>query len=430
VSEPAGAAIAPAAPADGAGNRPGLFGVDLSDPAAHAGNDTAAVYARLRRTDPVAWHPAPAGTRRGFWVLTRHADVAALCRDAETFSSARGNMLTSLLGDGDSAGNRMLVVSDAPRHTELRALVRGAFTAEALADVATGIRATTRRLLREAVARERVDFAADVAVHIPLTAICDLLGVPERDRPFILRQTSVALGSHEPVPATSEARIAQAQILLYFARAAAERRNRPGADLISTLVTAGLDGGRLTDDEVVLNAYSLILGGDETTRLSMIGGLRALAEHPDQWRRIRDGEVAIDDAVEEILRWTAPLLHVGRVARRDVRLHDRTVRAGDVVTGWLPSANRDEEVFTAPDTFDVGRRPNRHLTFAHGPHFCVGARLARIELSALLEGLRDTVGAIEPDGAPAPVYSSFVGGLTRLPLRLRPPAITRTEGGF
>ncbi|MBD0708855.1 MULTISPECIES: cytochrome P450 [unclassified Streptomyces] len=403
-----------------------LDGVDLTDPRRHAEEDLGPLFARLRARAPLAWHAAPPGARRGFWVVSRHEDAVDVLRDTAAFSSARGNMLTTLLGDGDSAGNRMLVVSDPPRHTELRTELRKAFTPRALAEIGEGIRRTARRVVREAVERgaagEPVDMADDIAARIPLSAICDLLGVPEQDRAFILRQTSVALGSHEPVPATLQARLAQAEILMFFSKLARKRGSGPALDVISLLARAEIGTRRLSEDELVLNCYSLILGGDETTRLSMTGGAHVLAHHPEQWHALRDGATGVGGAVEEILRWTSPLLHAGRTATRDVELHGRTIAAGDVVSVWLKSANRDERAFTAPESFDAGRASNRHLTFAHGPHFCLGAHLARIELAALLEELCEQVAEIEPAGPPSPVYSAFVSGPAHLPVVLRPRA--------
>jgi cytochrome P450 len=179
-----------------------------------------------------------------------------------------------------------------------------------------------------------------------------------------------------------------------------------------------VDGVRLTDDEVMLNCYSLILGGDETTRLAMVGAVQALIEHPEQWRALKDGSISTASATEEILRWTAPAMHVGRTATEDVDLHGHRIRAGDIVTGWVISANFDETVFANPRTFDLARAPNRHLTFSYGPHFCLGVHLARLEIRALLEALCSTVDRIEAAGTPRPIFSNFLRGFSSLPVRM------------
>ncbi|HTJ66855.1 MAG TPA: cytochrome P450 [Actinospica sp.] len=395
-----------------------LAGTDLAKPRAHAGRELAPLFTALRREDPVAWHETSNGSVPGFWVVSRHADVSSLARDTTRLSSARGNMLTTLLADGDSAGNRMLVVSDPPRHHALRNLMREAFTPKALAPLGERIRESARELWRTAAERGHCDVATDIAARIPLGAICDLLGVPEADHAFVLKQTSAALSSHEPVPTSFAARMAQAEILLYFAKLARRRAAEPADDVVSLLAHGLVDGEALTEDELVLNCYSLILGGDETTRLSMIGAVQALAEHPDQWARLRDGEVEVADAVEELLRWTTAVLHQGRTATADLELHGRRIRAGDIVTLWTCSANQDETAFAAPGRLDLGRRPNRQLAFGYGPHFCLGAHLARIELTALLKAMRETVAEVELDGPGEPIYSNFLTGYAALPVRL------------
>lgn len=376
--------------------------MDLTDPCVHAERDIGAYLARLRAEQPLLWCPP------GFWAVTRHADVLMVCRDTRRFASTGGNILTTLLSGGDSASGRMLAVTDGPRHAELRKLLWQAFTPEALRELEGRIRVVTRRLLADAVRAGEVDFAADVAAHIPLTAVCDLLGVPAQDREFILRHTSTALGSDRPGSSPVEARRAQAEILLYFAK----RASRASESLVSLLAET------LTTDEVALNCYSVILGGDETTRLSMTSAVLALIEHPRQWAALKDGTVSLADATEEVLRWTTPAVHVGRTATRDVTLHGQVIRAGDPVTAWTLSANFDAAEFERPDEFDLARQPNRHLSFAHGPHFCIGAHLARAELSALLDGLRSTVKTMELTGAPRRVYSTFLRGFSSLPLRL------------
>ncbi|MEU3261522.1 cytochrome P450 [Streptomyces albidoflavus] len=400
---------------------PGAFAsldVDLTDPHVHAEQDLHPFFAGLRAHRPVAWHPPRATGSPGFWVVTRHSDMTAVCRDSETFVSTGGNVLSTLLGGGDSAAGRMLAVSDGQRHNRLRRLLWQAFTPPALASLRKRIFAATRSLIAAALERGECDFARDVAAQIPLTAICDLLGVPETDRAFILRHTSSALSSDSAHGSDTDPRLSQAELLLYFARLVRTRRADAQNDLISLLASGTVDGSRLTDDEVVFNCYSLILGGDETTRLAMISGVHALLEQPDQWHALKSGEVSLELATEEILRWTSPAIHVGRTATRDTFLHGEQIRAGDVVTAWTLSANFDEAEYDTPLRLDLARTPNRHLTFAYGPHFCIGAQLARIEISALLSGLRDLVGGIEAAGLPRPIYSTFLRGFSSLPVHL------------
>ncbi|NUO61114.1 MAG: cytochrome P450 [Hamadaea sp.] len=356
----------------------------------------------------------------------RHADVAALARDTTRLSSARGNMLETLLDGGDPGGDRMLVVSDPPRHTALRALMKSGFMPAALESLAERIRRVARDLWIRAALDGRCDVAADIAAKIPLAAICDLLGVPETDRAYVGERTTAALGSDLATPVRDASRLAQAEILLYFSRLA---RNEPSA-ILRVLAEGALDGVPLTRDELVLNCYSLILGGDVTTRLSIVGGVAELAADPALWEGVRNGEVDIGSTAEEVLRWTTPVVHLARTAVTEIDLHGRRIRPGDVVTLWPRSANRDEREFADPGRFDPARRPNRHLTFGFGPHFCLGAHLARIEVTAVLEGMRHAVDRITPDGPPQPVYSAFVAGYSALPVRLTPSvAALRSAAG-
>jgi len=395
-----------------------LASVDLADPRLHAEHDLTRLWRHLRDEDPVHWHERPG--RPGYWVITRHADVMAVYRDAERFTSERGNVLDTLLAGGDSAAGKMAAVTDGPRHAELRGVLLRAFTPRALEAVVARMTAAAGELVATAVAAGECDFATDVAARIPLAVICDLLGVPAGDRAEILRLTSSALASDDGTPAELAAWSVRNEILLYFADLAQVRRNSPHDDLVSLLVTSRVAGRPLTAEEVVFNCYSLVLGGDETTRYSMIGGLNAFIEEPEQWRRFTAGEVAPEQAVEEILRWTTPTLHAGRTATADAVLGGRLVEAGDLVTVWNVAGNLDERQFADPGRFDVGRTPNKHLTFAYGPHFCLGAHLARQELGAVLAALRDQVGAVRANGPQRRVYSNFLSGLSSLPVVLTP----------
>jgi cytochrome P450 len=396
-----------------------MSGLDLADVRAHERGDLGGFWQHLRDEHPVHWNPHP-GPGGGFWVISRYADAVAVYRDTATFSSGRGNLLTALLAGGDSAGGRMVAVSDGPRHVAVRRLLARSLGPHTMRRLTARVTATAGELVGAAVARGGCDFARDVAAHIPLATICDLLGVPAADRPFVQRQCGGALGSDSPTQEPAEAWLARNEILLYFRELAQRRRAEPADDLVTALAVGRIDGAELTEDEVILNCYSLILGGDETARMSMAGAAAAFAEHPGEWRRLLAGDADVPAAVEEVLRWTTPAMHAGRTATRDTTLHGKAIRRGDVVTVWNVAANRDRREFPAPHRFDVARTPNRHLSFGYGAHFCLGAALARVELAALLGALRERVASIELTGAPARIWSTFLTGYTSLPARLVP----------
>ncbi|MFJ5294454.1 cytochrome P450 [Streptomyces sp. NPDC088348] len=396
-----------------------LDSLDLTSPHLHAHYDLAPVWRLLREQQPVHWHPPGDGVP-GFWVVTRYQDIRAAYRNPAAFGSAGGNVLDVMLHGGDSAGGRMVSVSDGSYHSEVRSLLMKAFTLQALTRTAARVEETVRRLIVDAVERDRCDFAREIAAAIPLQAICDLLGVSEQDRRFILEQTSNTVGSENPTATSADAWKAKNEILFYFMELADRRRTDPGADIMTMLVNAKIRGRLLTDEEVIFNCYSLVLGGDETTRLAIAGGVLALAQYPDEWERFCAGGSDLDAAVEEILRWTTPSMHQARVAREDLEWHEARIREGDIVTLWNVSGNRDERAFESADAFRLARTPNRHLTFAAGTHFCLGAHLARLEVAAVFRALRDTVGRIELVGEARPVFSNFLGGYSSLPVRLYP----------
>lgn len=399
-----------------------LASIDLADPRLHAERDLTEIWRHLREHEPVHWHQPDQGERPGFWVITRYRDVTAVYRDSERFSSEPGNVLDTLLAGRDSAGGQMLAVTDGTRHAELRALVARGFTAASLAPVVAGVREGTSQLMADAVERGPCDFASEVAARIPLAATCALLGVPSRDWDYILSLTSSALGSDHGVPTEADTFTAKNEILLYFADLAADRRQHPGDDLVSLLAVGQAGSRSLTEREVVFNCYSILLGGDETTRLAMIGAVLALAEHPAQWRALKDGQVSLESAIEEILRWTTPALHSGRTASGDFSFGGKFIESGDIVTVWPAAANWDEERFLSPEEFDLSRAPNKHLTFTYGPHFCIGAQLARVEIGSVLAMLRETVADIELTGESRRVYSNFLSGMSSLPVILHPEA--------
>jgi cytochrome P450 len=390
---------------------------NLVDPRTYIEQDMTAVWRRLRAQDPVHWHP-PTSDGPGFWVLTRYDDISLVLRDTTNFTSEKGNVLATMLQGGDTGAGRMLAVTDGPHHTGLRKLLLKAFAPRALEDVARRVNQTTERLLREALERGQCDFARDVASFIPLDTICDLLDVPQSDRRDVLRLTKSALASDYEKPEADADRMARSEILLYFTDLVATRRRKPGSDPISLMAAAEVGGRRLADEDIVLNCYSLIMGGDETSRLSMIGAVRAFIDHPGQWAALKSGTVTIESAVEEVLRWTTPTMHFGRTATTDTEIGGQLIRAGDLVTLWLVSANLDEDAFPEPDRFDLARSPNKHLAFGYGPHFCLGAYLGRVEISAMMAGLQGLVGQIEEAGPVQRIYSNFLSGMSSLPVTL------------
>lgn len=394
-----------------------LAHIDLAAPSSFLDVDLTAMWRRFRAERPVHWN-AGTGGGPGFWALSRYADIVAVYKDNKRFTSERGNVLTTLRQGHDSASGKMLAVTDGARHREIRNLMLRSFSPRVLDRVAMQVRERTRRLFAEVVGAGRVDFAADVADHIPINTIGDLMGVPQQDRPRLVEWNSQTLSRDSAEHTELDEWLARSEILMYFSDLAARRRRDPGDDVISALANATVLGQPLSEEEIVFNCYSLILGADESSRMSSIGAVLALQEHPAQWTALREGRADIDAATEEVLRWTTPAMHFGRRAVTDVVLGDRVLRADDIVTLWNSSANFDEEVFADPAVFDLARSPNRHIAFGFGPHFCLGAFLGRAHVSAVLESLRDTVSEIHPAGPPQRLYSNFVYGYSSAPVDL------------
>ncbi|MEU8975767.1 cytochrome P450 [Streptomyces monashensis] len=395
---------------------------DLTDPRTFLALDVELVemWRRFRLQSPVHWHEVEGRAVPGFWVLSRHEDVMEVYRDNKRFTSEYGNVLATLLEGGDSAAGKMLAVTDGRRHRELRNVMLKAFAPRVLEPVVAGLRARADRLVRSAVEAGDCDFAKDVAEHIPMATIADLLGVPAADRDDLLVLTKEALSTEDESSSADEAVVARNELLFYFAELAAVRRKDTRDDVLSILTTSTIDGEPLTEQEIIFNCYSIIIGGDETSRLSMISGMRALMEHPEQWRRLTSGDVTVESAVEEVLRWASPAMHFGRRVREDVEIGGRLLRAGDVVTLWNSSANYDESLFADPGSFDLSRTPNKHVAFGYGPHFCPGAYLGRAEIAALLSALRTHVAEAVPNGPARPIHSNFLHGYSSLPVSLSP----------
>jgi cytochrome P450 len=397
----------------------GLTDIDLNDLDLFASGDLHAVWRRLRQEAPVFWSEGTA-VYPGFWSITKYADIVAISRDPAAFSSAGGILLTTDPATAHTLGKSMITM-DPPRHVRLRRLVSRGFAPRRLEAQEPQIRALAAEILDGVAGRGRCDFVVDVAARLPLAVICGMMGVPRADWQLIFDLTNRVLGPDDAEYQTAAGdraatrRTAAIEMTDYFERLIAERRRAPGADLVSLLIEE--DAEPLSDEELVHFCRLLIQAGNETTRHAISAGMLALIEHPDQRALLLAQPALLPSAVEEILRWTSPVLHMTRTATRDTELRGQPIRAGERVVLWYPSANRDEEVFPNGDRFDVRRQSNEHVAFGLAEHFCLGAGLARLELRVMFEELLRRLPAMELDGPPERLRSNFLGGYKHMPVR-------------
>jgi cytochrome P450 len=389
---------------------------DLIDPRLNPDPDACPTWETLRTERPVAWI-ASTENRSGFWALTKYRDIAAAYR-SEKLSSAQGNMLATLTLEGrDPAAEQMLVVTEPPRHTHLRKLLQGGFNA-AMGQLEESLQEAASHLVAAAIEREEVEFASEVAAQIPLLAVCELLGVPDSEQQRMLDMTLAAMAGDGTGPSEEAAGAARREILIYYAQLQSLRRRFPAEDLVTLMVEAEVEGKPLSTKEIILNCYNILIGGDETSRLSTVGGLLALIENPSQWDRLKADPDALNGAIQEILRWTTPATHMCRLATDALTIQGEEIAPGEIVTLWNLSANRDEEIFEEPYSFEISRSPNKHLTFGTGRHACLGAALTRIEQRAILSALLEQVDQVELLRPPVRLNTTFLAGVGELHVRL------------
>lgn len=386
--------------------------VNLVDPELYSSGDPYATWRWLRHNDPVRWNP-PAELP-GFWILTKYEDVRMVYRDAATFSSAGGILLRPEKHGEDPGGGRTLALTDPPRHKQLRSRVDEWFKLRAVRLLDAEMRDVARDVIACSLAQGTCDFVSEIAARIPLYVICKMMGVPRDDWELIFTLTNQAFGGTDALTR----RLAHLDILQYFDELLDDRAQSPADDLVSALIATKIDGVKLSRDDILLNCDNLLVGGTENTRIAGASGMLAFVQHPDQWQALVDDRALVPTAVEEVLRWTSTATHIMRTATRPVEVRGRKINAGERVTLWNPSANRDEDVFADPDRFDVSRQPNRHLALGLGEHFCLGGALARAELRLLYAELLNNTERIELAGEPVPLSSIVVNGLDRLPVRL------------
>ena len=403
---------------------------DLSDPDAFAAGFPHGFFRYLRAEQPVYWHARNRQGPDGFFVVSRHQDIKHVSQRPELFSSSEGiTIAEASVPDDVEYGQSSIIFMDPPEHIRYRKLVSGAFKPARLAALESHIEQLAERIVDAAARKGAGDFVLDVAAELPLRVISEFIGVPGAQRRRLFDASNKMLGAEDPEFNTSEDSMQEAAVDLYMlsGELVQARKKRLRGDIISQLMRAEIDGERLTEHE--FNGFFVILvnAGNETTRNQTAQGLRLLLEHPEQKRRLLDDPGLLDGAVEEMLRFNPPVMYFRRTATRDLELGGTPIKKGQSVAIYYPSANRDERVFDDPDRFDIGREPNPHLAFGIGEHFCLGARLARIQLRAVFRALLRLAPDIALDGDIQFLRSHFIDGIKRMPVRFAPRAARAVE---
>ena len=393
--------------------------VDIYDPDWYVTGDVHGTFARLRESDPVHWQDMPG--EPGYWAVLRHADVVHVARHPEIFSAWLGSVVLENLDQERLEQMRhMLLVMDPPAHTAYRQPLAPHFGARVIGKMEEQIRDRCRAILEAAGERGEVDFCHDVAGPLPAQIIGAIMGLPEEDTPQIQRWAEVQTsGQDEEVVAGYEGN-ASVDMAMYGIAWAGKRRAEPSREDITSLLLESTfeDGQQMTDIDFGSFFVQLVTAGNDTTKTMMSGGTYELVRHPEQLQALRDDFSLIPNAVEEMLRFCNPLHYFRRTATQDCELGGKEIKAGDKVAMMYTAANRDPEVFADPETFDIRRHPNPHLSFGIGAHFCLGAHLARLEARIFFEELLSTFRTIELAGEPAKVRSNLNNGFKRMPVRL------------
>jgi len=399
-------------------------GYDFTDPDVYANGVPYEHFAELRRTAPIWWNAqaSPCGGFQdgGFWAVTRHADVREISRRSDVFSSWQKGAIIRFGQEMPPERIEMLRLimlnQDPPQHTKVRGIVSRGFTPKSINSLKDALHDRAERIVTEALARGSGDFVTDVACELPLQAIAELLGVPQEDRGKIFDWSNQMIAYDDP-EYEIEPDVASAQLLGYAWNMAEQRRACPMNDIVTKLVQADVDGDALGSDQFGFFVLLLAVAGNETTRNAITHGMQAFFDHPDQWEKFKTDR-PLETAVEEIIRWATPVVVFQRTAMSDTVLGGQQIRAGDRVAIFYPSGNRDTAAIADPDVFDVTRESNEHVAFGGGgPHFCLGANLARAEIGILFEAIADRMPDIAPLGPPDRLRSSFIHGIKRLPVR-------------
>jgi cytochrome P450 len=386
-----------------------------------------AMFAKLRRERPVSFHSEPQFEEfpvgPGYWSLVKYDDVMFASRNPELFISGQGTNVPDFPQEVNELFGSMINM-DAPRHTKLRLIVNRGFTPRMVNQLEGYVTGLAARIVDEVEPKGTIDFVEEVAARLPLDIICQMMGIPEEDEKFVFERTNVILGGTDPEYGGTIQASFQAgwELWEYAQKLGEDRLANPRDDITTALMTAEVEGERLTVGEFGSFFVLLVVAGNETTRNAISHGLLELTRHPDQRAALLDDlPGTIDTAVEEIVRWATPVIHFRRTATEDVDIRGQQIKAGEKVVLWYNSANRDEDYWDEPYTFDVRRSPNEHVGFgAGGPHFCLGANLARREIKVMLTELLQRLPDIEATGAPQMLQSPFIHGIKHVTAEFTP----------
>ena len=403
---------------------------DLVKPTTVADDDYfQALTAHMRKNDPLPY--IESDTHKPFWVATKHADIIEIERQNEKFLNTQNSVLMrreveeQAVAGGGGPALRTLINMDEPDHRKFRDLTRDWFLPANLQPVENRVKQLAVQAIDDMLELgEEIDFVKDVAVWYPLRVIMMILGVPEEDLPLMLRLTQELFGADDPdmrrEVATEEERMQTIiEFYTYFNTLTQDRRKHPGDDVASVIANAQIDGQQIGDLEAMSYYVIVATAGHDTTSSSTAGGLLALMEYPDEFRKLLNNLAISPLAVDEAIRWVSPVKHFLRYSTVDYELRGKQIKQGDALMMLYPSGNRDEDVFENADQFIADRRPNRHLAFGHGAHHCLGNLLAKMEMKHLYDELFSRVSSIELNGEPKLIQSTFVSGLKTLPVRIK-----------